>query len=163
YRDFLVEKNAFVNLATSGESQKSTHKYRTVPTQMQVNRKISSSLFVQDVLLHSTDELTLQGWMLHDKSLYRVSTTKKGWRASREDCQKRKADLVVINSREELAFVSRLMDTSWIGLSDREKEGTHKLCSDGWSEEPCNRLHHWICEKVLDLDHLEAERNKEGP
>uniref|UniRef100_A0A8C5CLN9 B30.2/SPRY domain-containing protein n=1 Tax=Gadus morhua TaxID=8049 RepID=A0A8C5CLN9_GADMO len=122
-------------------------------------------------------------------SLYRVSTTKKGWRASREDCQKRKADLVVINSREELAFVSRLMDTSWIGLSDREKEGTHKWVDgtpmtsswrhvkprddggardcvvageDGWSEEPCKRLHHWICEKVLDLDHLEAERNKEG-
>ncbi|XP_056453199.1 uncharacterized protein LOC130387931 [Gadus chalcogrammus] len=127
--------------------------------------------------------------MLHDKSLYRVSTTKKGWRASREDCQKRKADLLVINSREELAFVSRLMDTSWVGLSDREKEGTHKWVDgtpmtsswrhvkprddggardcvvageDGWSEEPCNRLHHWICEKVLDLDHLEAERNKEG-
>ena len=69
------------------------------------DRKISSSLFVQDVLLHSTDELTLQGWMLHDKNLYRVSTTKKGWRASREDCQKRKADLVVINSREELVCV----------------------------------------------------------
>uniref|UniRef100_A0A8C5BG79 B30.2/SPRY domain-containing protein n=1 Tax=Gadus morhua TaxID=8049 RepID=A0A8C5BG79_GADMO len=140
-------------------------------------------------LLDELDELTLQGWMLHDKSLYRVSTTKKGWRASREDCQKRKADLVVINNREELAFVSRLMDTSWIGLSDREKEGTHKWVDgtpmtsswrhvkprddggardcvvageDGWSEEPCNRLHHWICEKVLDLDHLEAERNKEG-
>uniref|UniRef100_A0A8C5CLA5 C-type lectin domain-containing protein n=1 Tax=Gadus morhua TaxID=8049 RepID=A0A8C5CLA5_GADMO len=124
---------------------------------------ISSSLFVQDFLLHSTDELTLQGWMLYDKSLYLVSTTKKGWRASREDCQKRKADLVVINSREEEAFVSRLMDTSWIGLSDRETEGTLKLCSDGWSEEPCDRLHHWICEKVVDLDHLEAERNKEGP
>uniref|UniRef100_A0A8C5CXL5 B30.2/SPRY domain-containing protein n=1 Tax=Gadus morhua TaxID=8049 RepID=A0A8C5CXL5_GADMO len=140
-------------------------------------------------LLDELDELTLQGWMLHDKNLYRVSTTKKGWRASREDCQKRKADLVVINSREELAFVSRLMDTSWIGLSDREKEGTHKWVDgtpmtsswrhvkprddggardcvvageDGWSEEPCNRLHHWICEKVLDLDHLEAQRNKEG-
>uniref|UniRef100_A0A8C5BMX9 B30.2/SPRY domain-containing protein n=1 Tax=Gadus morhua TaxID=8049 RepID=A0A8C5BMX9_GADMO len=140
-------------------------------------------------LLDELDELTLQGWMLHDKNLYRVSTTKKGWRASREDCQKRKADLVVINSREELAFVSRLMDTSWIGLSDREKEGTHKWVDgtpmtsswrhvkprddggardcvvageDGWSEEPCKRLHHWICEKVLDLDHLEAERNKEG-
>ncbi|XP_059901913.1 uncharacterized protein LOC132453053 isoform X2 [Gadus macrocephalus] len=140
-------------------------------------------------LLDELDELTLQGWMLHDKSFYRVSTTKKGWRASREDCQKRKADLVVINSREELAFVSRLMGSSWIGLSDREKEGTHKWVDgtpmtsswrhvkprddggardcvvageDGWSEEPCNRLHHWICEKVLDLDHLEAERNKEG-
>ncbi|CAL8284282.1 unnamed protein product [Boreogadus saida] len=57
-------------------------------------------------LLDELDELTLQGWMLHDKSLYRVSTTKKGWRASREDCQKRKADLVVINSREELGPVS---------------------------------------------------------
>ena len=43
--------------------------------------------------------------MLHDKNLYRVSTTKKGWRASREDCQKRKADLVVINNREELVCV----------------------------------------------------------
>uniref|UniRef100_A0A8C5B1M0 C-type lectin domain-containing protein n=1 Tax=Gadus morhua TaxID=8049 RepID=A0A8C5B1M0_GADMO len=141
-------------------------------------------------LLDELDELTLQGWMLHDKNLYRVSTTKKGWRASREDCQKRKADLVVINSREELAFVSRLMGSSWIGLSDREKEGTHKWVDgtpmtsswrhvkprddggardcvvageDGWSEEPCNRLHHWICEKSVDLDHLEAERNKEGP
>uniref|UniRef100_A0A8C5AW72 B30.2/SPRY domain-containing protein n=1 Tax=Gadus morhua TaxID=8049 RepID=A0A8C5AW72_GADMO len=144
-------------------------------------------------LLDELDELTLQGWMLHDKSLYLVSTTKKGWRASREDCQKRKADLVVINSREELnqvsRFDSRLMGSSWIGLSDQEKEGTLKWVDgtpmtsswrhvkprddggardcvvageDGWSEEPCNRLHHWICEKVLDLDHLEAERNKEG-
>ncbi|CAL8309154.1 unnamed protein product [Gadus morhua 'NCC'] len=140
-------------------------------------------------LLDELDELTLQGWMLYDKSLYLVSTTKKGWRASREDCQKRKADLVVINSREEEAFVSRLMGPSWIGLSDRETEGTLKWVDgtpmtsswrhvkprddggvrdcvvageDGWSEEPCDRLHHWICEKVVDLDHLEAERNKEG-
>ena len=28
YREFFVEKNAFVNPATSGESQKSTYKYR---------------------------------------------------------------------------------------------------------------------------------------
>ncbi|XP_059899823.1 uncharacterized protein LOC132451385 isoform X2 [Gadus macrocephalus] len=153
------------------------------------------SIGLLSILLNSLrfNELTLQGWMLYDKSLYRVSTTKKGWRASREDCQKRKADLVVINSREELnqvsRFVSRLMGSSWIGLSDQEKEGTLKWVDgtpmtsswrhvkprddggardcfvageDGWSEEPCNRLHHWICEKVLDLDHLEAERNKEG-
>ena len=33
----------------------------------------------------------------------------------------------------------------------------------GWSEEPCDRLHHWICEKVIDMDHLEADLNKQGP
>uniref|UniRef100_A0A8C5FLU8 B30.2/SPRY domain-containing protein n=1 Tax=Gadus morhua TaxID=8049 RepID=A0A8C5FLU8_GADMO len=94
-----------------------------------------------------------------------------------------------MNSNQVSRFVSRLMGSSWIGLSDQEKEGTLKWVDgtpmtsswrhvkprddggardcfvageDGWSEEPCNRLHHWICEKVLDLDHLEAERNKEG-
>ncbi|CAL8292960.1 unnamed protein product [Arctogadus glacialis] len=147
-------------------------------------------------LLDELDELTLQGWMLHDKSLYRVSTTKKGWRASREDCQKRKADLVVINSREELMLlpletgVCQQIGGFLLDWTEREKEGTHKWVDgtpmtsswrhikprddggardcvvageDGWSEEPCNRLHHWICEKSVDLDHLEAERNKEGP
>ncbi|CAL8383529.1 unnamed protein product [Arctogadus glacialis] len=70
-------------------------------------------------LLDELDELTLQGWMLHDKSLYRVSTTKKGWRASREDCQKRKADLVVINSREEL------LETT---LEQRDDRRSKRLC-----------------------------------
>ncbi|CAL8238659.1 unnamed protein product, partial [Lota lota] len=72
-------------------------------------------------------------------------------------------------------FVSRLRGPTWIGLSDRDKEGifkwvdgTHMTSSwrqgephdDGgaehcvaWdgslSEEPCDRLHYWICEKVL--------------
>ena len=32
----------------------------------------------------------------------------------------------------------------------------------GWTEEPCDRLHHWICEKVAVLGLLEAELNKEG-
>ncbi|CAL8383296.1 unnamed protein product [Boreogadus saida] len=140
-------------------------------------------------LLDELDELTLQGWMLHDKSFYLISTTKKNWTASREDCLQRNADLVVINSREEHGFVSRLMGPSWLGLSDRETEGTLKWVDgtpmtsswrhvkprddggardcvvageDGWSEEPCDRLHHWICEKSVDLDHLEAERNKDG-
>ncbi|CAL8388524.1 unnamed protein product [Arctogadus glacialis] len=140
-------------------------------------------------LLDELDELTLQGWMLYDKSFYLSSTTKKNWTASREDCLQRNADLVVINSRDEEGFVSRLMGPSWLGLSDRDTEGTFKWVDgtpmtsswrhgkprddggardcvvageDGWSEERCDRLHHWICEKSVDLDHLEAERNKEG-
>ena len=63
--------------------------------------RISSSVFVKDFLLHSTDELALRGWMFHDESVYLISTTKKNWTASRGDCLQRNADLVVIDSREE--------------------------------------------------------------
>ncbi|XP_056439938.1 C-type lectin domain family 4 member M-like [Gadus chalcogrammus] len=131
--------------------------------------------------------------MFHDESVYLISTTKKNWTASREDCLQRNADLVVINSREEqeqiFRFVSRLMGTSWLGLSDRDTEGTFKWVDgtpmtsswrhgkprvdggakycvvageDGWSEEPCDRQHYWICEKAIHLDHLRAGRNKEA-
>ena len=67
--------------------------------------KISSSVFVKGFLLHPTDELALQGWMFYDKSFYRISTTKKSWKASRKDCLQRNTDLVVINNREELVCV----------------------------------------------------------
>ena len=44
YREFLGEKNAFVNPAVSGESQKSTYKYRPVHTQMQTSSQMKSVL-----------------------------------------------------------------------------------------------------------------------
>ena len=31
------------------------------------------------------------------------------------------------------------------------------------TREPCDRLHHWICEKVIDMDQLEDELKIEGP
>ena len=31
------------------------------------------------------------------------------------------------------------------------------------SEGPCDQLQHWVCERVIDLDHLEAELNEAGP
>ncbi|KAK0130963.1 C-type lectin domain family 4 member E [Merluccius polli] len=50
----------------------------------------------------------------------------RNWTASRDDCLERDADLLVINSREEQEFVSRLGFLHWIGLSDRDTEGTWK-------------------------------------
>ena len=41
------------------------------------------------------------GWVYFHKSLYLISTTKRNWTASRDYCQQRKADLIVINNREE--------------------------------------------------------------
>ncbi|KAK0150627.1 CD209 antigen-like protein E [Merluccius polli] len=136
-------------------------------------------------------DLTRLGWLYYNHRLYYISTTEKNWTASRDDCLERDADLVVINSREEQEFVSRLAGYHWfwIGLSDRDTEGTWKwvdgtnmtssfwrrgqpddyggqdcvvtLLGDNWRDVSCADQYHWMCEKVLVLDHLEAELNKE--
>uniref|UniRef100_A0A672HX61 C-type lectin domain-containing protein n=1 Tax=Salarias fasciatus TaxID=181472 RepID=A0A672HX61_SALFA len=57
-------------------------------------------------------------------SFYYISQIKKTWHDSRNDCLKRGADLVIINSREEQDFSRRLSKRMWIGLTDRAQEGT---------------------------------------
>ncbi|KAK0150206.1 C-type lectin domain family 4 member F [Merluccius polli] len=136
------------------------------------------------------------GWMYFNHSLYFISTTKRNWTASRDYCLQRDADLIVINSREEQEFVKELGADYWIGLSDRDPEGTwkwvdgtnmtssfwgpgepndHKEPEDcvvlghywvvDWNDAPCDRLHHWICEKValggLLASYLEEEEEEE--
>uniref|UniRef100_A0A6Q2Z4E3 C-type lectin domain-containing protein n=2 Tax=Esox lucius TaxID=8010 RepID=A0A6Q2Z4E3_ESOLU len=66
------------------------------------------------------------GWRYFGSSLYFLSTEKKSWKESREDCQKTEADLVIINSEEEQKFLSGLQKRSWIGLTDKDEEGTWK-------------------------------------
>ncbi|XP_031735150.1 C-type lectin domain family 10 member A-like [Anarrhichthys ocellatus] len=58
------------------------------------------------------------GWKRFQCSYYYKSTEMKNWTESRRDCWNRGADLVVISSRDEQSFVSKLTkpDASWIGL-----------------------------------------------
>ncbi|KAM9398882.1 uncharacterized protein ACWYII_031318 isoform 8-T8 [Salvelinus alpinus] len=67
-----------------------------------------------------------EGWRYFDSSLYFLSTETKTWEESRQDCQERGADLVIINSREEQTFVFNLHLRAWIGLTDSVTEGTWK-------------------------------------
>ncbi|KAI4899096.1 hypothetical protein NFI96_020371, partial [Prochilodus magdalenae] len=47
------------------------------------------------------EEVNKQGWRYFDSSIYYITTKKKSWSESRQDCRQREADLVVINSPEE--------------------------------------------------------------
>ncbi|XP_064817900.1 CD209 antigen-like protein E [Oncorhynchus masou masou] len=67
-----------------------------------------------------------EGWRYSDSSLYFLSTEKKTWEESRQDCKRRGADLVIINSREEQTFVFNFHLRAWIGLTDSVTEGTWK-------------------------------------
>ncbi|KAI4890222.1 hypothetical protein NFI96_008288, partial [Prochilodus magdalenae] len=68
------------------------------------------------------------GWRYFNSSLYYISNETKSWEESKQDCIKRGADLVIINSREEQDFIETVRGdrTAWIGLICRLTKG-------GWS------------------------------
>ncbi|XP_028315752.1 C-type lectin domain family 4 member M-like isoform X2 [Gouania willdenowi] len=49
---------------------------------------------------------------------------RKNWDDSRRHCRQEEADLVIINSRAEQAFLSGLTASAWVGMTDRDQEGT---------------------------------------
>uniref|UniRef100_A0A8C9YQF9 C-type lectin domain-containing protein n=1 Tax=Sander lucioperca TaxID=283035 RepID=A0A8C9YQF9_SANLU len=68
------------------------------------------------------------GWEYFSGSFYYISSTKKTWKQSRDDCLQKGADLVIINSKEEQVrnFTRKSQKIMWIGLTDSETEGTWK-------------------------------------
>ncbi|XP_023827699.1 CD209 antigen-like protein E isoform X1 [Salvelinus sp. IW2-2015] len=66
------------------------------------------------------------GWCHFGSSFYLFSTVGKTWEQSKHDCVRRGADLVIIDSREEQNFIIGFNGMFWIGLSDRETEGSWK-------------------------------------
>ncbi|KAL7855937.1 hypothetical protein AOLI_G00195410 [Acnodon oligacanthus] len=92
-----------------------------------------------------------QGWIYFSSHIYYITTEKKIWSKSRQDCRERGADLAIINSREEQEFISRNFGGSeaWIGLTDQSEEGTWKwvdgspLTTPFWGKrEPNGRNEH---------------------
>ncbi|KAK6324666.1 hypothetical protein J4Q44_G00040080, partial [Coregonus suidteri] len=90
------------------------------------------------------------GWRKFDCSCYFLSTEEKTWEESRQYCVNRGADLVIINSREEQEFLFNLNKRVWIGLTDRQREGTWKwvdgttLTTEYWYDpQPNNSGRFW--------------------
>ncbi|XP_064814027.1 C-type lectin domain family 12 member B-like isoform X1 [Oncorhynchus masou masou] len=65
-----------------------------------------------------------EGWQIKlESSWYFLSTETKTWKESRQDCLKRGADLVIINSVLEQEFLFSFNKRAWIGLTDSVTEG----------------------------------------
>ncbi|KAG7313948.1 hypothetical protein KOW79_022444 [Hemibagrus wyckioides] len=115
---------------------------------------------------------------IFNSSFYVMSNESKSWEESRKDCMDKGADLLIINSKEEQEFIGKQLvnHETWIGLSDREKEGDWKwvdgtplttkfwnqwepnnagdedcvtvhASSSTWNDSQCSKKFPWICEK----------------
>uniref|UniRef100_A0A671UUF8 C-type lectin domain-containing protein n=1 Tax=Sparus aurata TaxID=8175 RepID=A0A671UUF8_SPAAU len=106
----------------------------------QLQTNYSSLVKVKDELQKTVDKVKREmfleflfilacktGWQKFDIGCYFVSTWKKNWTLSRQECIDMGADLVVIDSRDEQAFVKGMLKSgqnAWIGLTDSLTEGT---------------------------------------
>ncbi|XP_071264068.1 C-type lectin domain family 4 member E-like [Salvelinus alpinus] len=73
-----------------------------------------------------TAKTCTEGWQKFGCSCYYNSTVKNTWDYARKDCLSRGADLVIINSEDEQVFLTTFDQWIWIGLTDRETQGTWK-------------------------------------
>ncbi|XP_042281478.1 C-type lectin domain family 4 member E-like isoform X2 [Thunnus maccoyii] len=107
------------------------------------NNKLSSMSEERDLLLANLTEITKEmeklqslsaqnricpaGWRMFRSSCYLLSSESGSWSRGRQDCREKGADLVVIDSTGEQTFLSTFTEVeTWIGLTDRDEEGTWK-------------------------------------
>ncbi|KAG7313924.1 hypothetical protein KOW79_022420 [Hemibagrus wyckioides] len=98
--------------------------------------------------------LLTDGWRYFNSHIYYISTAEKNWDESRQNCRGRGADLVIINSKEEHEFIRKQLrnSDSWIGLSDRDKEGEWKWVDGTPLTDP-----YWVMGEPNDVARLAVE------
>ncbi|KAM7008670.1 uncharacterized protein LKV04_000766 [Tautogolabrus adspersus] len=91
--------------------------------QVALNISLRLSIYTSDrkttINLTDFDPYFQRGWVYFRSSLYFISSVKKPWQESRDDCLQQGADLVIINSREEQDFTRKFFGLIWIGLTRR--------------------------------------------
>ncbi|XP_026026246.1 CD209 antigen-like protein C [Astatotilapia calliptera] len=105
---------------TSERNQLQTSFNNLVKERDQLQKRLEDMTTSRDDLQYRREKV------IFSDSLYQVSSEKKSWQESRQDCLQKGADLMIINSREEQNFVNEFKKNLWIGLTDSEREGTWK-------------------------------------
>ncbi|KAA0703738.1 C-type lectin domain family 10 member A [Triplophysa tibetana] len=87
------------------------------------NHEVMINTDRQQALQHTDRSSDNFKWIYYNFSFYYVSSAYKSWSNSRQDCEERGADLVIINSKEEQEFLQKVTAGYyfWIGLR-RENE-----------------------------------------
>nr|XP_055075393.1 CD209 antigen-like protein E [Misgurnus anguillicaudatus] len=84
----------------------------------------------------SSCKLCEEDWTAYSGKCYFFSSETQTWFEARDLCAASKAHLVTINSKAVQDFlVSKIKETSWIGLNDQETEGRWVWLNDQTLEE----------------------------
>ncbi|XP_073730841.1 CD209 antigen-like protein 2 [Misgurnus anguillicaudatus] len=114
-------------------------------------------------------------WIYYNFSFYYISSEYKSWSDSRQDCEKRGANLVIIINKEEQEFLQKAIAGQyyyyWIGLSkEREvwkwvddttltlrswmkgyprhySQYCGLISTSGFADDSCSVKYTWICKK----------------
>ncbi|KAI4881514.1 hypothetical protein NFI96_009676 [Prochilodus magdalenae] len=147
-------QTSYTNLTVERDQLQTSYTNLTVERD-QLQTSYTNLTVERDQLQKDRDELKKQfseleahvkqfGWKYFNSSLYYISTEKKSWEASSQDCRERGADLVIINSREEQLTIGGsykwLLNTlddvggtghrghSYIGQTDRHGDSISGHC-----------------------------------
>ena len=100
----------------------------------QLLRRLKNLTEQRDALLCQQD--CPSGWNKFGCKCYMLYNERLSWNKSREVCVSHGADLVVVDSKEEMDFISRYGVNIWLGATDEAAEGTWR----------------WVDGTVLSLD-----------
>ncbi|KAG7313944.1 hypothetical protein KOW79_022440 [Hemibagrus wyckioides] len=117
-RDHLKARNN--NLTINRDEQKATIK--------NLDNEIEQLQNMYNKLQNMLNTISKMRWVTFNSSFYGMSNERKSWEESRNDCMDKGANLLIINNKEEQEFIGKQLVNleTWIGLSDRDKEGDWK-------------------------------------
>ncbi|XP_049340362.1 hepatic lectin-like [Astyanax mexicanus] len=118
--------------------------------------------------LSNLEQVLEHGWSYFNYSLYQLSNKTLPWSEAREQCRSKRAELVIINTKEEQDFIQSITRNQyiWVGLTSDWKwvDGTPETGTiwDGRSLKSecvlfgkslyntlCSDKRSWICEKLV--------------